>query len=224
MRRKYFTSLIKLSIILLNCNFISKAVAKEKEGDTNIICFAAKDKWICAPKDQQNLANEKAEKLLKIQSSDIGSSEIVIKPINIPKFNANNLFDSVNATQPVSNEKNQIKEVSENSQNLTESEVRFKDTDTSTENPYANLWSHQLIGVSSAQNAINYVVQKKLNKEDVLILKSSRSNQDWWIVLFGLYKDKQTGIDNAVNLPMNIDPPWLRPLKNLEVKGFIESY
>ena len=47
---------------------------------------------------------------------------------------------------------------------------------------------------------------------------------DWWIILFGLYKDKQTGLDNNDNLPKEINTPWLRPLKDLQVNGFIEKF
>lgn len=227
MRRRYFKSHIKLSIILIL--IISPfAVAKKKDIETNIVCFAAKNKWICAPEDQQNIASEKATKLLDAHASEIGSSEVVIKSINIPKFNSSNSYDSFNAakiepkTPSETNQQIDTEQASEKTDKQAGSNIKLKDT--TNNNPYAKLWSHQLIGVSTHQSAINYVKKMRLNKDDVLILKSSRANMDWWIVLFGLYKDKQTGIDNAINLPSNIDPPWLRPLRNLEVKGFVESY
>jgi septal ring-binding cell division protein DamX len=228
MRRKNITSHIKLPIIVICLIYSSLILAKNKDNETNIVCFAAQNKWICAPEDQQNIANEKATKLLDMKSSEVGSSEVVIKPINIPKFNANNTFDSAEYVSPQTqslpsentNQENNAPSLKPNVN--SEPEIELKNTPAN--NPYAHLWSHQLIGVSTPQNAINYVKQKNLNKDDVLILKSTRAEQDWWIVLLGLYKDKQTGIDNTKNLPDNIDTPWLRPLKNLDVKGFIDSF
>ena len=229
MRKRYFTSHIKLPklIVCIACLVSFVASAKDNDNETNIVCFAANSKWVCAPQDQQEIAIEKATKLLESQSTRVGSPEVVIKPIKIPKFNTKNSFDHVeevkiNSQAQPTQGNIEIKESSLEKKQRSDSRVRIKST--STNNPYASLWSHQLIGVSTSQNAINYVLHKKLNKEDILIIKSSRENNDWWIVLYGLYKDKQTGLDNAQNLPSNIDPPWLRPLANLEVNGFVESF
>ena len=198
------------------------AVAKKKDIETNIVCFATKNKWICAPEDKQSLASKKATKLLDIQSSEVGSSDVVIRTINMPKFNTSHSSDSGGNKKSTSETVTKTNQATGKADKQEESKINLKVT--SANNPYAKLWSHQLIGVSTHQNAINFVYQKKLNKDDVLILKSTRANMDWWIVLFGLYKDRQTGVDNAIHLPSNLDAPWLRPLKNLEVKGFIEKY
>ncbi|MFK8011093.1 MAG: SPOR domain-containing protein [Marinicellaceae bacterium] len=202
----------------------SICVAQNKDNETNIVCFATQNKWICAPEDQQNIANEKASKLLEKQTSELKSADVVIKPINMPKFNTQNSIVAKDDDKSKSNRNlvNKTTPTQTSKKSQDSSEVNYKEVSAS--NPYAKLWSHQLIGVSSSQGAINYVNQKQLNKDEVLILKTLRSDKDWWIVLYGLYKDKQTGLDNANNLPANIDPPWLRPLKNLQVKGFIEKY
>ena len=222
MRRRYSKSHFELPIIFVFILFSHLIEAKENENETNIVCYAAKNKWVCAPEDQQEIASEKAEKLIGLHDSEVGSSEVVIRSIDIPRFN------TINNIEPTDNLKDETNRGSKSdvsrSQKYTETDAKVQLNDTSANNPYVKLWSHQLIGVSTHQNAINYVYKKRLNKDDVLILKTSRANMDWWIVLFGLYKDRQTGIDNAVNLPSNIDPPWLRPLKNLEVKGFVEKF
>lgn len=232
MRRTYFTSYIKLPIIILYI-FGSIAIAQENAdqeqvSETNIVCFAANKKWICAPEDQQEIASDKALKSLDSNSSELESSEVVIKPINIPKFNSNNTFDSASAYQvevdkPLSSSVNEVP-IKESKGPVVKDRAEIKFKDISASNPYAKLWSHQLIGVSSHQSAIRFVKQKQLSKEDVLILKSVRGDQEWWVVLYGLYQDKQTGIDNVKSLPENIDNPWLRPLKGLIVNGFIEKY
>jgi len=229
MRRKYITSPIKLPITLSLLIMASISVAKKEVKETEIICFATKDKWICAPEDKQNIANEKAAKLLEKQTSELEPTDIVIKSINIPKFNTYDSSQSrnnpVGSLDPARNDLNLEKSQQQvNNKPDIKSPNEAKIAKTENDNPYAKLWSHQLIGVSTHQSAINYVHKNQINQEDVLIIKSTRLEKDWWIVLFGLYKDKQTGLDNENNLPRNINKPWLRPLKNLVVNGFIEQY
>ena len=205
----------------------SSTIAKEKDEETNIICFAAKNKWICAPEDKQEIASKKAEKLIEKHSSELSTSEVVIKTINMPKFN------SINSVESNRNEKPFTENTSEplEAENVTivrpaqqiVKEPLIKDISLES-NPYAKLWSHQLIGLSNPQSAINFIKQKDLNKDDILVIKSTRAGMDWWIILYGLYKDKSTGQANEINLPTNLDKPWLRPLKNLQVKGFIEKF
>lgn len=193
--------------------------AKKQEKDTEIICFAAQNKWVCAPADQQELANTKAQKLLSKSGTEAEVTDVVIRPINIPKFNSSDdvFFNPVKVDkQPLT------KEIS------TKKEPTHKNTALqpikSNDNPYAKLWSHQLIGLSTPNRAIKFVNQKNLNKEEVLIIQSTRDNMDWWIVLYGLYNNKQTGLDNEINLPKNLNNAWLRPLKGLKVNGFIDKF
>ena len=219
MRKRYITIHKKLSTISLLFIVIFTVTAKDKDEDTNIICYAAKNKWICAPENQQGTASKQATKFIKENSSELKTSEVVIKTISIPTFNTSTISD-----KPLGKTKSEIKPtVNDRSKVVRKPTIKTK-TIAKNDNPYARLWSHQLIGLSTPQSAINFVKQKNLNKDDVLIVKSVRANMDWWIVLFGLYKDKKTGIDNEENLPINIDKPWLRPLKNLQVLGFVEKF
>lgn len=213
MRKRYLSSHTKLSIIIFTVLLTTAAFAKKKTEETNIVCFAAQNKWICAPEDKQNIANEKAQKLLEQKKTETIPTNIVIKPINIPKFETadNSLISELSDTPPVK-PKEAIKTQT------------TKLTAPPNNNPYAKLWAHQLIGVSTPNSAVRFVKNKHLNKEDILIIKSVRNEMDWWIILFGLYKDKQTGLDNVNNLPASIKDPWLRPLKNLKVNGFIEDF
>lgn len=198
------------------------SLAKKESKETNIVCFAANKQWVCAPEGKEELANQKAKQLLE-DNSGTDMSDIVIKTINIPKFDSpksenpntlNQKQDNLIAQSPIVNDAIKIKK--------QDSTKKIQSTEL-TENPYSKLWSHQLIGVSTPQNAINYVKKNRLSKEDVLIIKSERKGMDWWIVLYGLYKDKQTGLENEANLPIK-SQSWLRPLKNLQVNGFIEKY
>ncbi len=236
MRRKYIKSHYTLSITL-SIVFISRIAfskerpnkrSNEKSKDTNIVCFAAKNQWVCAPANQQEIANEKAKKLLIKKSSELVTSDVVIKSINIPKFDTTDTPDTTISTdqKPIISAT-----IADNS---TTSKVQLNPNKVKADpeivqlkhniNPYAELWSHQLIGVSTPQSAINYVRKHNLNKDDILIIQSVRKGMDWWIILFGLYQDKKTGLNNEINLPEKINKPWLRPLKNLQVNGFIEKF
>jgi len=198
--------------------------AKKKPKETNIVCFAAKKQWICAPEGEQELANQKASKLLET-TSDIDMSDVVIKPIIMPKFDtpASPLKDPLESNHQASMTTSDTPIENGVKETHIEKSASLIQEKPIAENPYANLWSHQLIGVSTPQSAVKYVRKNNLNKDDILIIKSERKGMDWWIILFGLYKDKQTGLENETNLPAN-SKPWLRPLKNLQVNGFIEKF
>ncbi len=231
MRRTNITSHYKLpTLAVLLFNLVaSYAQDKEKgENDTNIICFAAQNKWVCAPEDKQHIANEKATKLINENSSELETSDVVIKSINIPKFDAADTVDSSPASSISQDNNVKVAEQKVEAQPRTINEQQPSNASSiipiNDNNPYAKLWSHQLIGLSTPQSAINFVKQKNLDPNEVLIIKSIRAEMDWWIVLYGLYKDKQTGLDSEASLPKNIKKPWLRPLKNLKALGFIEKF
>lgn len=231
MRERYFTSYNKLSRIIkvlpLNLLFLSffafASEKSEKNKDIDIICYATPQKWVCAPETEKQLANEKAEKLIKKYNEEVPSN-IVIKSIDIPKFTEQEpVQDSrqsfVNMLSPRRKDEPPPPEDANLKQQSAMTEVSHNQG-----NPYAKLWSHQLIGVSTPQQAVRYVKQMGLDRQEILIIKSVRNGHDWWIVLLGLYKDKQTGKNNEINLPDNVEQAWLRPLKNLDVRGFIEDF
>lgn len=226
MRKRYFTINYKLPAVILILIGTS-TFAKDKE-ETNIICFAAKNKWVCAPEGKQELASKKAEKLIEKHSSEQSLSDVVIKSIKIPKFNSTNSINTNRNNKQLTETSNKLQEKAnkatfvKSTQQIVKKPV-IKELNSNS-NPYAKLWSHQLIGLSSPQSAINFIRQKDLNKDDILVIKSTRAGMDWWIVLYGLYKNKSIGLASEANLPVNLDKPWLRPLKNLEVNGFIEKF
>ncbi len=199
MRKRYITSHIKLSALVL-C-FCSFAYAKKQDNnETNIVCYAAQSKWICAPEEKKELANIESAKLNKKKSNNQLSSNVVIKQLKVPKF------ISAPKPEPQSAPKNTPTKTSKNG------------------NPYANLWSYQLIGVSTPQNALNFAQKHGLTKDNVLIIKTTHNSMDWWIILYGLYKDKQTGINDKNNIPSSVKNYWLRSLNNLIVNGYIDEF
>jgi len=196
MRKRYFTSHFKLPILIL-CVCISSTAYTNS---SNTTCYAAQNKWICAPEDKQDLARKKSQEINAKNTVDKLASPVVIKPLTITKFKS-----------------------SPTSSFAPDGSINVKKT-TNTINPYKDLWSYQLAGVSTPQNAQNFVFQHNLSKKDVLIIKSTRNNTDWWVILYGLYKNKQTGVDDNANIPASIKEYWLRPLRNLEANDYIDEY
>jgi septal ring-binding cell division protein DamX len=238
MRKRYFTGNRKLSelkiLICLFGGWAFSVAAEKKSEDIDIVCYATPKQWVCAPESEKQKANEKAAELVEKYEKE-APSNIVIKTIDIPKFESaepvkkDDFYSAILPREEVVNKDEVVEDAVETEQSATEpvaqSQKQPQNNYTPVDsNPYARLWSHQLIGVSTPQNAVKFVVSKKLRKEDVLIIKTTRVGMEWWVVLFGLYKDKQTGIENEVNLPTNLDKPWLRPLFNLDVLGFIEDF
>ncbi len=174
--------------------------AKNNEEETNVVCYAAQSKWVCAPEDKKELANIESTKLNEENSTKQLSSKVVIKQLKVPQFISSNTSNS-------------------KTQGFKKSIQTFNN-----DNPYENLWSYQLVGVSTPQNALNFVNKNGLNKNNILIIKSTHNNMDWWIILYGLYKDKQTGIKDKPNIPPSIKKYWLRSLNNLVVNGYIDEF
>ena len=70
--------------------------------ETEIICYAAKNKWVCAPADEKEKAHEKAMRLAEqssVKSSDLTQSDVDIRPLD----SSNNLNQQVQESpaQPV---------------------------------------------------------------------------------------------------------------------------
>lgn len=218
MRKRYFTSSKKLSVIILFAFFVL-GHTKEKPKDTNIICFAAKNEWICAPEDKQQIAVDKVKNLtVDSRANELPLSEVIIKTVSIPKFQEkhpspdNELVQFQQKPKPKPKPKPLPSRV-EQVEYTNETEDSFIN--------YNDYWSYQLIGVSNKQAALKFISDKGLNKEDVLLVKSSRKNNDWWIVLFGLYEDREIGKNSMFKLPNNIKQHWLRPLIKLNVNDNI---
>ncbi len=221
-----------LVVILTACWQIN---AKETVKDTDIVCFAAQKKWICAPKDNQQIAQEKAKKLIKEDTKQINdeakNSEVVVRSLNIPKLKAvddsvttsNNIDNPVttsdNTNNTSTNVNNEINKPISKSDNL-----RDNPNKTNPVSDYSSYWSYQLIGVSTEQAAFNFVAQNNIHKSDLLIVKSEFNGFDWFVVLYNLYKDKASGIQDRSNIPENIEKPWLRPLSNLVIKSVVEDF
>lgn len=194
-------------------------IAEIENNETEIICIAAKNQWVCAPENQLDIAKSKAKKILEKRTNlEKPATDVIITTVQ-PKS-----FDQQQGNIGPSNRDFLAKNEVESAPPVTQNPPQPNPKSTSQPNSYEHLWSYQLIGVSVLENAIKYLNKTELDKSDILIIETKRNNQDWWVVLYKLYKDKETGILDKNNLPTGINKPWLRPLKNLNVLGFVESF
>ena len=198
-----------MPIQLILCFLISFAAYAKSKDETNIVCFAAKNKWVCAPEDRQELANEKAKKLL--EKSNKPTQNIKIKPLTIPSFipiaQEEQIPLQIKSSKPVAKKDNST---------YSESYNLKKPID------YQKYWSYQLIGVSTLQNAKNFIQQKKLNASKLIIIESTRKGMPWWVVLFGLFEDKAIAQENLNKLPQGLKNTWLRSLKELAIVKIVD--
>jgi septal ring-binding cell division protein DamX len=201
--------------------------AKESDKDTNIVCFAAQKKWICAPKDNQDIAQEKAGKLIKQEASktETQKSEVVVRSLNIPKMQAIDYSDP--------NPSNTGSSINDSSESMDpepiEVKVSNKDTTNTFSKPiniddYSKYWSYQLVGVSTQQAAIKFVQKNNLSNEDIMIVESEHNTYEWFVVLYKLYNDKDSAAKDQYNLPTGLNKPWLRPLNSLKIKSIIKEF
>ena len=87
-------AMVFLSLSMLSFAGYSAAqneIDSEPTAETEIICYAAQNQWVCAPADEKQKAHNKAMKLVeKKQASqfDVDSSQVEIKTMDL-----NNDFD-----------------------------------------------------------------------------------------------------------------------------------
>ncbi|HFC29695.1 MAG TPA: hypothetical protein ENJ44_01495 [Oceanospirillales bacterium] len=220
MRKRYSTSNKKLPTAIILLLFLCLASqAEEQDKETNITCYAAKNKWICASDSQQQEAESKAN---LFSQGEVETSDVVIKPLNLPKFS------SKPQSHHPSKKKSQIKQPqqtnnrpSENNPQKTVKQINH--TQVAPSNQYQNYWTYQLIGVSTENNALKYVSKNNFSQGKIHVIKTHHNSMDWWIVTFGLYRNKQAAINDRDNLPSTHAKPWLRPLKNTEIIEIIST-
>ena len=215
MRKRYSTSNKKLPTAIIFLLFLCLAsLAKEQNKETNITCYAAKNKWICASDSQQQEAESKAN---LFSQSEVETSDVVIKPLNLPKFSSKpqSHHPSKKKSQQTNNRP------SENNPQKTVKQINH--TQVTPSNQYQNYWTYQLIGVSTKNNALKYVSKNNFSQDKIQVIKTRHNSMDWWIVTFGLYRNKQAAINDRDNLPSTHAKPWLRPLKNTEIIEIIST-
>ena len=87
--------LIILVFFLLDSNVVFSQVEEDSTptSETEIVCYAAQNKWVCAPADQKQRAHDKAMELVNnTQSNDISSEFIESPKVEIKTMDLGNDF------------------------------------------------------------------------------------------------------------------------------------
>ncbi len=98
--------LIKLKLLTFTLMFSALFLAESKAQsdptdtptsvkETNIICYAAKNKWVCAPADEKEKAQEKAMKLALGKSETSSLTNPSSQPVEIKTIAPNNISQQV---------------------------------------------------------------------------------------------------------------------------------
>ena len=116
---------ILIGLLVIQAVWAQDKDKKNPSKENNIICFAAKKQWVCAPADEQHKAQEKAQKLAlepdQPELIDDGVEIQTLQPVNIglqarqsnPNATMPYNIQDFTAREEVSSEKQPIPELSE---------------------------------------------------------------------------------------------------------------
>jgi DamX protein len=81
----------------------------------------------------------------------------------------------------------------------------------------ANNYTLQLIGVST-EKAANAYVLKRANSSAFIFFQNKRNNGNWYSVIYGDFKDKNTAMEAAKKLPASVGKlkPWVRSFESIQ--------
>jgi len=205
-----------------------------------MVCYAAKDRWVCAPKGSEKptaaIEGIKAETSSQADDLDELTEEDSINPLN-PPAGVEAMTDTAPA-KPMLNPMNETPEdvVTEQSpqatvpaepeQPQTAQAITADQIETTTQAPdyvgdnwfqrYPEHWTIQIIGVANQQNLEAFIRQQQLTDQDYRIVETVASGAPWWVVVYGHYPNREAADQARMNLPDHLAmDAWLRPLSSL---------
>jgi DamX protein len=211
------------------------------EKRTQVVCYAAEDRWVCAPKGSEKpteaIEQAKAQADIEQQSTpEITESVTEPTPVNPmdPPAGVESLTDTAPA-QPVTNPMAETPEdvLTEQSPQATvppqqdmpddinESEVQQQSVsaDYAGDNwfeRYPDHWTIQIIGVANRQNLNAFIQQQQLTDANHRIVETRVNDAPWWVVIYGHYPDRDAADEARSRLPERLaTDAWLRPLSSL---------
>ncbi|KAA3650166.1 MAG: hypothetical protein DWP95_01540 [Proteobacteria bacterium] len=212
---------------------------------SEVVCYAAKDRWVCAPKGSKRptatIENIKAKAATQAEDVEQLSEDDSINPLD-PPTGVESMTDNA-PEQPVVNPmaetpQEKVTEQPPQSNVVAEPdqpEVELPDTDqvttadqvaASTQAPdyvgdnwfqhYPDHWTIQIIGVANQQNLEAFIRQQQLTDHDYRIVETRANDAPWWVVIYGHYPSRDDADMARNNLPKNLaSDAWLRPLSSL---------
>ncbi len=243
---KIFTLLLSLFPLV----FLSSAVIAKKDlpveteslaSETEIICFAAMDKWVCAPASDQQQAKAKAMRLVEekeqqnavvIKTMPVESQwqEAVIEEsvseehVQETQDNPVQVGDTSNqvpsiqpvAAQAVANQQETVQPIATPSaaSNKTSSQI-FSEWQVS----HNKQWTLQAVGTTNLPNLEDFITQNNLGKETMSIATTEVKGAPWHIVLVGLFDSRDQALAFKITAENRGDSwavsAWPRPVDGI---------
>ena len=236
--------IVFLTLVIIMAGIASPVDAKktlpiEKESppsETEIICFAAKEKWVCAPASDQQQAKDKAMRLIEEKSkqekviintipSGTGLKEVVVEePVNSEPLTAakpqnmvsgdfkEKKVDVVTTTQVVPDQ--EVQDAS--STGLQQSNV-FSDW----QSDHSNQWTLQAVGTTNLPNLERFISDNNLVNETMSIATTEIKGAPWHIVLVGLFNDREQALAFKEAAQNNgstwASSAWPRPVNGINI-------
>ncbi len=218
------------------------------DNSTEIVCFAANNKWVCAPENERENALRKAESINQQAESDPASeTDIEINTLpNQPRFNeveetpqpvqqpaqriARPEASRAESTEPSETTRQPIRSTpapatqqtpvrSERDSGVTETTMHLQSFED-WQQTHRNHWSLQVVGVGNRQNLPAFIRQHGLDDGPIAVVRTEVNGNPWWVVLYGLYPDRDAALEGKENLPRRlISGAWVRQINAIQGRG-----
>ncbi|WP_154222513.1 SPOR domain-containing protein [Marinicella rhabdoformis] len=202
-----------LVILLIGLNAPAEAKKElpvEKDSppsETEIICFAAKEKWVCAPASDQQQAKDKAMRLIEEKSQ---TDDVVIKTIPVEEewndvvieesttANASDAIESsgVEVENTVAKESTVINQ-NPSPQQTQKSEQQPEHQSNVFSDWKANhnqQWTLQAVGTTNLSNIERFITDNQLGNQTMSIATTEVKGAPWHIVLVGLFDNREQAL------------------------------
>lgn len=242
MKRCFFIWVVAGLVLFLTS---SGAVAKkeplvEKDdppAETEIICFAAKEKWVCAPARERQQAHQKAMRLIETpddnevddepatqvqittvpQSTqwDVTEESLADNEVNAPAQVEVAESDPTPATQATPTEKAITSDQSDTELSATASPSSLNFRDWQQQQPAA--WVLQLVGTTNLPNLEQFINQHDLSDATFAIATTEVKGAPWHIVLLGVFDSREAALAHRDTLSQSLQSAWARPVAGIQL-------
>ncbi len=225
-----------MSLVASSAALAKKEPLVEKDdppAETEIVCFAAKEKWVCAPAGDRQQAHQKAMKLIDAQDDGEPDDEPP-ESVQITTVPEPTTWDVVE--EPVNQ-----KPVNQEPKAVSTAETQLSETETPpVEQPYAvkqaapssghvsvnfrewqqhrpEAWVLQLVGTTNLPNLEQFINQHDLSQSTFAIATTEVKGAPWHIVLLGVFDTRDAALAHRNALSHELQSAWPRPIAGIEL-------
>lgn len=218
----------------------------EKESppsETEIVCFAAMEKWVCAPASDQQQAKDKAMRLIdekmqqdavviqtiptenQWQAVVVDESATSESPAEIsvtlaePQIEVNSASATVQ-DNPVITRSEQVEPtadqpVAEVALGSQKQSAHFSDWQAN----HSQQWTLQAVGTTNLPNLAGYINQNALDSENMAVATTEVKGAPWHIVLVGVFADREQALAYKMEAQSQgaswANQAWPRPIAGI---------